>query len=67
MCADTDGETFDYKFRCDGVSSAAMQKCELRIIAIGEILRTIRINGTPSSAGKNDRNDFWLQYRCETR
>gem|GEM_PF-3155649 len=44
MCANTDGGTLDYKFRCDGVSSAAAHKCELSIIAFGEIFRTITIS-----------------------
>jgi len=32
MCADNVVETFDYKFRRDGVSSAATQQCELLVI-----------------------------------
>ena len=32
MCANIDGGTLDYKFRRDGVSSAATQQCELLVI-----------------------------------
>ena len=53
MCANTDGGTLDYKFRCDGVSSAAVRKCALTIIAIGEIFRTIESASSRAQQGRS--------------
>jgi len=53
MCANTDGGTLDYKFRCDGVSSAAVRKCALTIVAIGEIFRTIESGSSRAQQGRS--------------
>ena len=53
MCANTDGGTLDYKFRCDGVSSAAVRKCALAIIAIGETFRTIESASSRAQQGRS--------------